>query len=53
MPEEKKQPSSRRKTKTDKRALVIDGAVKAMNAKGLDGIHARTAFRYLAGRVGQ
>ena len=48
MPEEKKQPSSRRKTKTDKRALVIDGAVKAMNAKGLDGIHART----LAARAG-
>ena len=32
----------------DKRDLVIDAAVKAMNAKGLDGIHART----LAARAG-
>ncbi len=32
----------------DKRAQVIDVAVRAMNAKGLDGIHART----LSARVG-
>jgi len=38
----------RRKIGADKRELVIDAAARAMNAKGLDGIHART----LAARAG-
>ena len=54
MPESKPKPGSkpekvkRRKMGADKRALVIDAAVRAMNTKGLDGIHAST----LAARAG-
>jgi len=48
MPESKAKKPKRRKMGADKRAVVIDAAVRAMNAKGLDGIHART----LAARAG-
>jgi len=48
MSDVKPKKTRRRKIGADKRERVIEAAVKAMNAKGLDGIHART----LAARAG-